>query len=227
MPKYTFDGLKILNYDGQMGLEERRLRDKKRRIREILEAARKIFISKGYLNTTMLDIAEEAELSRGTLYLYFKSKEEITFQVIVESFEMILNGLIDAVASNEKGLDKLIAMKNTYHHFYKHDFNQFYFTLFFDFKLTRETLSNVDAKACLLVIREILDLFTSVLDTGVKDGTIKVEGDLKTVSFTIMSMIHSTMQKLASRRDLLGEIMNFKETDLLESMFKILFHSLT
>ncbi len=227
MPEYTFDGLIILNYDKRMGLEERRLRDKKRRIREILEAARKIFISKGYLNTTMLDIAEEAELSRGTLYLYFKSKEEITFQVIVESFEMILNGLIDAVASNEKGLDKLIAMKNAYIHFYKYDFNQFYFTLFFDFKMTRETLSDSDAQTCLLVIREILDLFTSVLETGVKDGTIKVEGDLKTVSFTMMSMIHSTIQKLASRRDLLGEIMNFNETDLLESMFKILFHSFT
>ena len=210
-----------------MGLEERRLRDKKRRIREILEAARKIFISKGYLNTTMLDIAKEAELSRGTLYLYFNSKEEITFQVIFESFETIFLGLSEAVDSNQLGLDKLIAMKNVYLNYYKNDFNQFYFTLFYDFKLTRETLIEADAKECMHVIRKILDLFTSVLETGVEDGSIKVEGDLKTVSFTIMSIVHGTMQKAASRRDLLGEIMQFNEFDLLDSMFDILFHSLT
>jgi AcrR family transcriptional regulator len=210
-----------------MGLEERRLRDKERRIREILEAARRIFISNGYLNTTMLDIAKEAELSRGTLYLYFKSKEEITFQVIFESFEKILSGLKDAVEANKLGIDKLVAMKETYMDYYKNDYNQFYFTLFFDFKLTRETLLESDATECLLVIKKILDLFTSVLEIGVEDGTIHVEGELKTIAFTIMSVVHSTMQKAASRRDLLGEIMDFNEIDLLESMFKILFHSLT
>lgn len=210
-----------------MGLEERRLRDKKRRIREILEAARRIFISKGYLNTTMLDIAKEAELSRGTLYLYFKSKEEITFQVIFESFEKILLGLEEAFENNESGMDKLIAMKEMYLDYYKNDYNQFYFTLFFDFKLTRETLLETNATDCLMVLKKILDLFTLVLEKGVEDGTFKVEGDPKIVAFTIMSIVHSTMQKAASRRDLLGEIMNFNELVLLESMFKILFHSLT
>ena len=44
---------------------------------EILTAAAKVFGLKGYDATHMLDIAKAAELAKGTLYLYFPSKEVI------------------------------------------------------------------------------------------------------------------------------------------------------
>jgi len=54
---------------------------------EILSAAGKVFASKGFFPTTMSDIAREAEFGTGTLYKYFKSKEELYFTLIDEKVE--------------------------------------------------------------------------------------------------------------------------------------------
>jgi len=56
---------------------------------EILSAAGKVFASKGFFPTTMSDIAREAEFGTGTLYKYFKSKEELYFTLIDEKTEEI------------------------------------------------------------------------------------------------------------------------------------------
>ena len=60
-----------------MGIKERKEREKERRKQQITVAAKKVFSDKGFNRTTMDDIANEAELSPGTLYLYFKNKEEL------------------------------------------------------------------------------------------------------------------------------------------------------
>jgi AcrR family transcriptional regulator len=54
---------------------------------EILSAAEKVFAAKGFFTTTMSDIAREAEFGTGTLYKYFKSKEELYFTLIDEKVE--------------------------------------------------------------------------------------------------------------------------------------------
>jgi AcrR family transcriptional regulator len=52
-------------------------------------AAEKVFAAKGFFPTTMSDIAREAEFGTGTLYKYFKSKEELYFTLIDEKVEEI------------------------------------------------------------------------------------------------------------------------------------------
>jgi len=56
---------------------------------EILSAAEKVFAAKGFFPTTMSDIARRAEFGTGTLYKYFKSKEELYFTLIDEKVEEI------------------------------------------------------------------------------------------------------------------------------------------
>ncbi len=56
---------------------------------EILSAAEKVFAAKGFFPTTMSDIAREAEFGTGTLYKYFRSKEELYFTLIDEKVEEI------------------------------------------------------------------------------------------------------------------------------------------
>jgi AcrR family transcriptional regulator len=60
-----------------MGIHERKEREKERRRQQIIVAAKAVFSEKGFSGATMEDIATEAELSPGTLYLYFKNKEEL------------------------------------------------------------------------------------------------------------------------------------------------------
>ena len=70
-----------------MGLEDRRRREKERRRSAILSAARKMFFEKGFKDVTVEDIAKKAELSKGSIYLYFKSKEEIYTHILLSDIE--------------------------------------------------------------------------------------------------------------------------------------------
>lgn len=59
------------------------------RRREILDAAYKVFMEKGYHNAGMADIAAEVQLGHGTLYRYFKNKLDIATSVIDEIIVLV------------------------------------------------------------------------------------------------------------------------------------------
>ncbi len=60
----------------------RRQREKNARQRDILAAARHLFNLKGYYNTTLEEIAQQAEFGKGTIYNYFPSKQALFFGII-------------------------------------------------------------------------------------------------------------------------------------------------
>ena len=60
-----------------MGIQERKERERERRRQQIIVAAKRVFSAKGFNKATMEDIAKEAELSPGTIYIYFKNKDEL------------------------------------------------------------------------------------------------------------------------------------------------------
>ena len=72
-----------------MGIQERKAREKHARQAAILKAARKVFFAKGLDQATIDDIAEKAELSKGTIYLYFQSKEELYLSVFLQGLDIL------------------------------------------------------------------------------------------------------------------------------------------
>ena len=73
-----------------MGIQERKEREKERRRQQIMVAAKRVFSEKGFNKATMEDIAHEAELSPGTLYLYFKNKEELYASLSLRILQYLL-----------------------------------------------------------------------------------------------------------------------------------------
>ncbi len=67
--------------------------DKKGPKEEILQAALRLFTEKGYCNTSIADIRQQANVSTGTIYHYFKNKEAIADAL----FEDILQSLNDSI----------------------------------------------------------------------------------------------------------------------------------
>jgi len=55
----------------------------------ILDAARRLLLEKGIAQTTMDDISKEADYSKSTVYVYFKSKDEIYDYIVLEQFELL------------------------------------------------------------------------------------------------------------------------------------------
>src|SRR6516164_1725613 len=60
------------------------------RKRDILDAARMVFSQKGYAHAAVEDVAEETRIAKGTLYLYFKSKEELYLAALISDLEAML-----------------------------------------------------------------------------------------------------------------------------------------
>jgi AcrR family transcriptional regulator len=65
--------------------EERRKKEKENRKNSILKAARKLFFERGFKSVTVDLIAAKAEVSKGSIYLYFDSKEEIYTQILISA----------------------------------------------------------------------------------------------------------------------------------------------
>lgn len=73
----------------------------------ILEAAEKVFSQRGYSLTTVDEIAAEAQFSKATLYRYFKSKRDIFFDVILNSFVEVIQDLEELKNKELNAGDKL------------------------------------------------------------------------------------------------------------------------
>lgn len=97
----------------------RRQRERVARRETILEAARSVFFSKGMMAATIDEIAEKCGLAKGTLYLYFKSKEEIYLSLMDEG-TTLLKKEIEKVEELQLPSDKLLeAFLKTYYRFYQ------------------------------------------------------------------------------------------------------------
>lgn len=78
-------------------IRRRRQREKDQRVGSILEAARRVFFTKGYLRATMEEIALVAEVSKPTIYNYFRTKDELFYSLmlpVVERFQRELDIIV-------------------------------------------------------------------------------------------------------------------------------------
>ena len=83
--------------------QQRRDREKAQRIQSILEAAKRVFTSKGYLKSTMDEIALEAEVTKPTVYLYFKAKDDLFFTLMLPLIDDIRGQLEEVEESLASG----------------------------------------------------------------------------------------------------------------------------
>lgn len=209
-----------------MARKEQSQLDKDRRINDIIIATKKILIEKGYFKTTMGDISQESGLSRRTLYLYFKSKEEISLEIVKQAFKSLENMVINASETKTTGYKKLESIKKAYLEYYKSNFSEFYFTIFFDFKINTQIIQNKDAKECFSTLSSIVDVIENCIIEGIKDGSISanIENTRKR-AIAILNLVHGTMQKMAVRKEIINKYVGFSTEQLIDETFQILFQS--
>jgi len=154
-----------------MGIQERKERERERRRQQIIVAAKRVFSSKGFNKTTMEDIAKEAELSPGTLYLYFKNKDEL-FSSLSLRILQYLNIRIEQVLNNEENLDseqQIEALREAMYDVYEFDsvmlINMFHLQ-------SSETLKNLSPEL-LSDIKELSRSFLITMSKIFEQGTSK------------------------------------------------------
>jgi AcrR family transcriptional regulator len=98
--------------------------NKKERLTEynrtrIIATAKALFLEKGIVQTTMDEIAKKADYSKSTVYVYFKSKEEIYDCIVLEHLVILRDGLESALNNATDFPEGFYALCNTVARFYK------------------------------------------------------------------------------------------------------------
>ncbi len=96
-----------------MGVQERKAREFKQREDDILETAYNLFLEQNPAVVTMETIAKHTEIGRGTLYLHFKSKDDILGRLILDRYEKLQTKL-ESIDRTQVPLDQLRAATRTY-----------------------------------------------------------------------------------------------------------------
>ena len=85
-----------------MGIAERKQREKESRSKQIQEIAAELFYKKGYAETSLDEIARRAEISKATIYLYFKSKDDLYYQIVEPALAELSRRLVGIAGNREE-----------------------------------------------------------------------------------------------------------------------------
>jgi len=205
-----------------MGIQERKEREKERRREEILDAAQRVFVEKGLTIATVDDIVTAAELSKGTLYLYFESKEDIYLALMQRGLLLLRSKFGEIISRGNSVVKTLRQLDEAYKEFYctqKH-----YFRMMNSYhqsnvhRQVSEGMKEEYAAESRKNWEQIIELF----NRGVREGKIRV--DINPIDMAII--IWSNTASLLTLIDREGEIWkkerNIDLTKTLDASFQLL-----
>lgn len=97
-----------------MTVADRRKNEREERRKHILDAAQRVFYDKGVDAAKMGDVAKQAQLGKGTLYLYFKTKQELLLAIAVRHQRSMLEAFERIETSGASGIVALRRMFSVY-----------------------------------------------------------------------------------------------------------------
>jgi len=142
------------------------------RRRQIMDAAKKVFASKGFGGATVENITEEAELSPATLYLYFKNKDELFASLNLRMLEALIAKVENV--RDEKGLSpekKIKELQKALYDVYLTDPLNVVNVLRFQSKERLRNLSPELASQIRDYTRKYMNAIAEIFENGVQDGT--------------------------------------------------------
>jgi AcrR family transcriptional regulator len=210
-----------------MGIAERREREKEQRHNDIIDAAERVFFSKGMENATMDDVAEEVELSKGTLYLYFKSKEEIYLAIHLRGNKILKNMFQITVDNQERGIDKVRAVGEAYFEYYRKYPDYFNAMIYYESRTIEFEDENSIAVECMVEGKATLDILVNAINTGINDGSIRPDVDPMKTAISLWGQSTGIIQIIALKENIILNNYSLKASEIVEYTFNLIYHSLS
>lgn len=180
-----------------MGITERKTRERVVRMATIIDAAEMVILEKGFESTTMDEIAEQAELSKGTLYLYFKNKTALYLAISERGSEKLNRQFRKVLDYDKSGLELIRMLGEAYLKFVRG--NPIYFNAFSHYESIqdREFLNhNKIAQRCEKHAEEALEYIISTLQVGMDDGSIDDSFDSRELGVMIWASARGIVQMI-------------------------------
>jgi AcrR family transcriptional regulator len=156
---------------------ERRAREKAQRRQEILDAARREFFERGFHRPTVDDVAARAEVSKGTIYLYFESKEEILAHLLLEGLDLLVERM-EAAGNPVSGTTPDCALRelaNAYLAFCQSNPSYFRLIMAFDRGRFEESISPKLHRQVMDKSLQGLDMLARTVEQGAKSDVFHVD----------------------------------------------------
>ncbi|MEO1023570.1 MAG: TetR/AcrR family transcriptional regulator [Bacteroidota bacterium] len=210
-----------------MGTAERREKEKELKKASMLEAAESLIIEKGLEALHMDEVAERAEVSKGSLYQYFKNKSELTLGICVKSTELLRDALAKVITLDVSGMKMVHMMGLTYMRFVVDHPEYFNAMRFFD--QLNDTNISVDNEYVIASNKNTHSIFSytvRAIQIGMQDGSINDKYDPKELAMLIWSSCHGLvsmayLNKTNDKYTILTEL-GFQMEELVDGFMKLI-----
>ncbi len=207
-----------------MSTAERRQEEKERRHSEIVDAAERVFAVKGLDRATMADVADEARLSRGLVYFYFKDKDDLYLALTIRAFEQLRASFESAVIDQPNGLAKIVAIGRAYVTF--HHEQPLYFQAMADIEareVDMESAPTENAATCMTEGACILAFMAHIIAEGIADGSIRADiGDPMLTGINLWGFTHGIIQLAANKGQMLHQMHQVAHGALIDQGFEMM-----
>jgi AcrR family transcriptional regulator len=188
----------------------RRERELNLRKEIILEAAEEVFADKGYYNAAIEEIAAHAEISIGTLYNLFASKEALFLTAVEQRVDNLLHHLIQRVAVGQTAAEKLDALLTGIFEYLEQ--HQAFFRLYVTATHGLPWHLNSEMGALLFAkYRDIQNSVTAICQQGKEEGVFHTESPFS-LALAILGVANAFLTSW---------IMSKKKRPLLESLTEV------
>jgi AcrR family transcriptional regulator len=209
-----------------MGIHERKEREKEQRREEILDAAQRVFFEKGLSTATMDEIAETAELSKGTLYLYYKSKEDLYLAVMMRGMEILLEMFAEVARSNDSVPKLLIRLRDAYTAYFNNHRDYFRMMHFLQTPQFHKQVDDEMRRNCGTLNRRIWDLVNGILQRGIDEGILRNNLNPVEVGIILWSSATALMLRIDSEHQIWKETFHIDLADTLKLSDTLLFDAI-
>lgn len=141
-----------------------------RRRSEILDAAKQVFLAHDFAAVTIDEIAEAAGFSRATIYLYFKSKQEVYTGVLLRDLDRMISGLTEALNRTDTVRNNLYRMSTSYMNFFRIHPEYFTTLSFFFFPGRKESLPEEAAQTIENRLADGISAIEEAIRLGIERG---------------------------------------------------------
>lgn len=200
-----------------MSTKDRKILEKENRRESILSAAETVMTTHGIHGLSIDLIANETQLAKGTIYLYFKSKEEILSILSIKARKLLFKEFQKIQTKNVSNIDQVKELVHTNYAFYKK--KPMYYDLMSLYEVNNTLTETEEMHES---GQDISNLIIDIVVKAQKDGTLNPDINPLHFSFCLWGMTVGVFQLLKVRGALMNEKMNISEQDLLDTFMQTL-----
>ena len=138
----------------------------------ILEAAIRVFAEKGFHAARISDVAKEAGVADGTIYLYFKNKDDLLLCIFEEKMDLLLAGLRQALVGVTESLEQVRTFAH-YHFRQVQEHRELAEVLQIELRLSNKFLKEYRPQK----LWEYLSIFAEIVRVGQERGVVRSDID--------------------------------------------------